>query len=374
MHPKRQERGFALVGAVFALVIIAAMVAGGFFAARQEINIGRSTQTYQRAFDAAEAGLAKRVSLWGTTANFLAVGDSLTYVDTLPNSLGTVTSYVRRLNSELFLIRSVGTSGTSSHVLGGVVKLQLIQTQFKASLTTRSSLKIGGSTLIDGRNTSPSGWGCPPATDTVAAVRTPDSNSISFSGCNNASCLVGNPKIQQDTSVHDSTFFKFGNLTYADLVAMANRTYNGNTGPLNTIGPVAAGGQCTTTVQDNWGEPLHGAGQVSDCYGFFPIIYVSGNLSLTGGRGQGMLLVDGDLKVDGGFEFFGPVIVRGHFETQGTGGHFTGGVMSADVDLELNSVLGNAVITYSSCAITKALQATATGRVMRERYWADLAQ
>src|SRR5207245_6912787 len=37
-----------------------------------------------------------------------------------------------------------------------------------------------------------------------------------------------------------------------------------------------------------------------------------------------------DISVQGGFEWFGPVIALGHVTTQGTGGHFNGGVMAAD--------------------------------------------
>ena len=48
--------------------------------------------------------------------------------------------------------------------------------------------------------------------------------------------------------------------------------------------------------------------------------------------------------------------------------------MAADVDLELNSILGNAVITYSSCAITRALQYNASGRLVNQRSWAEITQ
>jgi hypothetical protein len=84
------------------------------------------------------------------------------------------------------------------------------------------------------------------------------------------------------------------------------------------------------------------------------------------------LLVDGDLVVDGGFQWFGPVITRGHLTTQGTGGHFNGAVMAADVDLELNSVLGNALITYSSCAVADALVGAAIPKRLSQRSWAEM--
>ena len=378
MTASRNERGFALVGAIFALVIIAALIAGAFFASRTEMTVGRNTQTYQRAFGAAEAGLNNTLANWATVGSFnaLTVGNSTSVTGTLPGNGGSYTTWVRRLNNELYLIRTTGTdpSGSSQRTVGAVTKLLTVAMNFRASLTTRSQLKLGGSSLIDGRNTTVSGWACPAVTDTLAAVLTRDSTQITTSGCGGFSCLIGTPKIQQDTSINDSTFFKYGDTDYNELVAMATKTYAGNTGPLNGIGPVGTATTCTTSTIDNWGEPYRTGGSIVGCYNYFPIIHVTGNLKLTGGYGQGILLVDGDIDVSGGFEFYGPVIIRGHFSSSGTGGHFNGGLMAADVDLELNSVLGNAVLTYSSCAITRALQGNAAGRLVSQRSWAEITQ
>ena len=79
-----------------------------------------------------------------------------------------------------------------------------------------------------------------------------------------------------------------------------------------------------------------------------------------------------DASVQGGFEFFGPVIVKGRLKTTGTGGHFNGGVIAANIDLDQNDILGNAVISYSSCALIKTLNATAAGAPLRERSWVNL--
>jgi hypothetical protein len=377
MRAPQRERGFALVGAVFALVIIAALVAGGFFAARQELNVGRSSQTYQRAFDAAEAGLNSTVATWNTgTLNVLAAGDSTTYTATMPSNTGSYTAVVRRLNDELFLIRSVGQdpSGGSQRTIATITRLQLIQMDFNASLTTRGPLKIGGSSYIDGVDQDPTGWTCPSAQhDTLPGIMIRDSNQITTSGCSNYDCVRGDPKIQPDPTINDSTFFKFGDLDWNELVAMATKTYpSGTVGPMGPA-PVGTATTCDQSVLNNWGEPRIPP-IVTGCQYYFPIIYVPGNLKLTGGVGQGILLVGNDLDVQGGAEFYGPVIVRGNLTTQGTGGHFNGGVMAANVDLEMSSVLGDAVITYSSCAITRALQYNAPGRLLAQRSWAELLQ
>jgi hypothetical protein len=71
-------------------------------------------------------------------------------------------------------------------------------------------------------------------------------------------------------------------------------------------------------------------------------------------------------------EFYGPVIVKGSMSATGTGGHFYGGVMAANVDLEQSSLLGNAEIHFSSCALTKALAGIATPALVGSRSWTEL--
>ena len=377
MRGLRNERGFALAGAIFALVIIASLIAGAFFASRQEMRVGRNTQTYQRAFGAAEAGINNTVANWSSVGSFNAmnVGDSQTVTGTLPGNGGSYTTIVKRLNNELFLVRTTGTdpSNTGSRTLAAITKLLTVQMSFSASLTTRNQLKLGGSSFIDGRNTDPTSWACPTnPNDTIPAVMAKDTTQISYSGCNNGNCILGKPDIVQDTTINDSTFFKYGDTDYNELVAMATLTLP--SGTYNSMAPVGTATTCTTSNNMNWGEPFRSAGSIAGCYNYFPVIHITGDLHMTGGRGQGILLVDGDMDAQGGVEFYGPVIVRGHFSTAGTGGHFTGGVMAADVDLELNSILGNAVITYSSCSILKALQGSASGRLLTSRNWAEITQ
>jgi hypothetical protein len=88
--------------------------------------------------------------------------------------------------------------------------------------------------------------------------------------------------------------------------------------------------------------------------------------------GQGILIVNGDLEVEGGARFYGPVIVKGRLKTSGTGGHFNGGVLAANVELDETRVVGNATVRYSSCAVANAIPGAAAPRRVVQRAWADL--
>jgi len=378
VRPKgRRDRGFALIISIFALVIIAALVTGAFFAARQEMKVGLNSRTSLSAFAAAEAGINNAIASWQVGAwNTLAVGDSAAISGTVGSGTQS-SSYagtVRRLNTQLFLVRATGAAGSAQRTLAALTRLQVIQMNFEGALTTRGPIKIGGSAYLDGRDAVPSSWSACPTTglDTLAGVILPDPSVITYVGGSASSFVNGDPPVETDTTISDSTFFKYGDLDWNELVAMATKIYpTGDVGPLTDLAPRGTATTCNTSVMSNWGDPYHSTGYAG-CWNYFPIIYVDGNLKITGGYGQGILLVSGDLEVAGGAEFFGPVIVRGTLKTTGTGGHFNGGVMAANVDLELTSVLGDALISYSSCAIATALQFNAPGRMLRERSWAEV--
>jgi len=63
------------------------------------------------------------------------------------------------------------------------------------------------------------------------------------------------------------------------------------------------------------------------------------------------------------------VIVQGTVKSTGTGGHIFGGLMAAQVDLDPSTLTGNSLAQFSSCALERALRASATARPLGERAW-----
>jgi hypothetical protein len=268
----------------------------------------------------------------------------------------------------LFLVDVTGTSasGLARQRLGTFVKLVPLDVEIEASLTTRGSVRRSGNGEIDGRDRSPTGWNqCGPP-DNKAGIRIPDARDVNPSNC--PSCIRGQPPVDEDPSIDDATFFEFGNLGWDGLVALANKTGF----PLNNPRAqpsLTAGGECDMADRENWGDPLT---QGAPCNEYFPVIYAPGDLVLNQGVGQGVLIVDGDLSVQGNFEFYGIVIVKGRLATAGQGAgdiHFRGAVMAANVDLADNRVAGNASIQYSSCVVHRAQLAAAMGTPLRSRGW-----
>ena len=86
-------------------------------------------------------------------------------------------------------------------------------------------------------------------------------------------------------------------------------------------------------------------------------------------------MVDGDLNIQGSYQFFGIVIIQGDLKTSGGGttdAHFWGGVMARNADLSTQSLSGNATLNFSSCTILSSLQAVSPISMMRSRGWVQL--
>jgi Tfp pilus assembly protein PilV len=377
----RTRPGFALAIALAAIVIIGAIITGMFFASTQEYRMSRNSALQARALTTAEYGMNFVLTsgspaqghwnpAWNTAGNGL-----LGTIGYAPGDGGTDTVRVTKVGDGLFQVTSTGRVGPATgaqarHRVGGLVTLSVPQLKMLGALTTQASVKIGGSSFLSGLDDTVPNWGCPPPSGGVPGLAMPDTTQITTAGCGGLSCIAGVPKVSQNVAAADTnTYFSFGaGLDWVTLSGMASKTYSSGSN-LNGLSPSVSGTTCNTADPSNWGDPMHSTTQ---CQGYFPIIYAQGDLKITGGVGQGILLVSGDLSVQGGAEFFGPVIVRGSLKTAGTGGHFHGGVMAANVDLEQSSLLGNAEVSFSSCALQRALAGAATPMFVQRRSWTEL--
>jgi hypothetical protein len=93
------------------------------------------------------------------------------------------------------------------------------------------------------------------------------------------------------------------------------------------------------------------------------------------GRGQGVMLVDGNAQFRGNFEFKGLIIVKGSVEISGTGVKIQGAIMAANETCALtpcNQVAGTPTIQYSHCALIEAFRRVTKPELAQYRAWADL--
>jgi hypothetical protein len=88
------------------------------------------------------------------------------------------------------------------------------------------------------------------------------------------------------------------------------------------------------------------------------IVYVPGNLDLSSPKatGDGLLIVDGDLTVHGGLEYYGLILVKGQITFTGGGStpvNLFGAILAGDSASASDSVGGSFSFHYSSCALNQ---------------------
>jgi hypothetical protein len=377
-HTRRRE-GFALVMALGALVILGTLVAGSAFVVMQETRLGRNQLVQGRAFAAAEYGLNKIQADWDKTPNLLM--DNGATFDTTYFIAGQGNARVRytRLNNETFWIVSEGRVGVGSATdpkstaikrVNAILRLRIPSVRANGAITTSGNIKIAGSSLISGANTMPPGWvGCDATAANKAGIVATPTATVEI---NNPTRVAGDPQVLRDPLAADSmTYIRYGDETWNSLTAQADIRLPANANP-NQIEPTALNGGCNRTAT-NWGEPFRGAGSVVPCYNYFPIIYVAGDLALNDGRGQGILLVEGDVMVNGDFTWIGLIVARDDFQKGNGNATIYGAVMARDANIfDPTFVNGNTVYSYSECALDRAFRGSAQVVQARERAWAEL--
>ncbi len=379
----QSRNGFALPVAIFALVVVGVLVTGGFYMARQETRIGVASERGTAAFYLAERGAMEVMSQWdlarfGSLANWA----SATSADTVDE--GSWEVQVTRMGPRMYFLLATGTVslgsatlGDASRILGLVTRLTTAEIMPDAALTTVGNLTVGGSSWVVGHDSIPTGWGsyCGSPGASKPGILIDDLSNIKTVGTSFG--IEGDPPQAQDPSLTSESLLEFGDLAWADLVALADIVIPSGT-TVTTLAPdsVLVGGSyvCRTGLPRNWGDPMNPAGV---CGNHFPIIYATGNLNINSNdEGQGILLVEGDLAVQGRHPFPGPALVTGDPQPAGPGGHFVGGVIAANVNLDTSTVLGNALVQFSTCAVTRAVlnnSALTRVRPLARRSWVDLS-
>lgn len=391
----RNERGMALALTLFALVIIGVLVAGSFFIGRTEQQTGSNVIWAGQAQEAAEAGIAEVIANWDPIVyNAMVPGDSLalptTQLDAGGSALVVFTDTLQRINNEIFLLRSTGQRLTpGGQVLGSVRLGQLMRLAkptfaVNAAVTVSNPLQLNGNAFhIGGTNALPPQWGAgecdpldPGTTDDVVGIRSATTTGMTTQDLNN---VDGFPtkEATNDTTITSATFQDFLDFTFSTLASQPGVKVIPDNNTINGVGPVDDGGTppaCVKSQLLNFGEPQRDPGSITACQSFFPIVHGTGvnTKFAAGSRGQGTLLVDGNLELAGGFEWVGLIIVRGEIKINGTGNKITGGILAEGVNLTTTGgISGNVDINFSSCAIAKAVGGASLGQPLR-RGWSQL--
>ncbi len=380
---RRERRGIALLTALLVTVFVSVMTVGVFSFAFANYREGRGLIAQERSLAAAEYGQFDVLRTWDSTYTQLATGATLVKVILVPGG-GVDTVRVTRLNGTTFAISSTGSTGSSLNLgsrrrTGLTVRTNSATFSPIAALTSGLTNKLtqSGSAYVTGQDANPTGWSCPPVAGTLPGIAVPDSNNTNWQN-SSSSANVGTPPVLETPVAADSmTYRRFGGFTYNELTAKANVVFAASSNG-SSIEPTLLGGACNRTAQKNWGEPWRppAVGAVSACTTYFPIIWAKGNFQFSGGRGQGIMLVDGNFTSSGGTEFVGLIIVKGAVTTSGGGMKLKGAMLSQGSTGSSNTMSGSTVIQLSRCAINAAFSGLggtgASVAPLKQRSWGDL--
>ena len=392
------RQGFALAGALLALVIVGALVTGSFYAASQEQSIGLSSKYNDEALYVAETALNQAVGR--TSINLLDTLSTPLRLDTAKaivvnnDTLGRATVWVRRIAGDTFADRFLfvsrgtaaggGSRGGGQRIIGLVTEIMRASFPANSAMLLYDGIQVKGSSQVNGTDMFPTGsgydqfWtGCT-TTSAKAGIITRPGTLVDSAG---SADVMGNPPVARQ-ALDSAAFLNYGAFDYDYIAAMASKVYYGGT---LTTQPSLLNGVCNTSDPLNWGEPGSAAANaniIDQCKDYWPVIHSVGRTNVLhlsgGGRGQGVLLVDGDLDLSGGFDFWGVVVVKGKLTTSGTGGHIYGTVLSfgqGDLNVDPTQVVGNSVVNFSSCAIAKAsanMEGMNYAMPIKAHAWVDL--
>jgi type II secretory pathway pseudopilin PulG len=366
MKLENHRNGFALPAALLAMVIVGALVTGGVYAAMQQDRTSANAHHGQAAFMAAERGLD---DILGTRTRpyFESIGPvgTVDVIGPVAVSFDDIdaqyTVYVRRLNTRLFAVESEGevTSGGryagSKRRVGEIVRVAYTYYPVDRTITTHVPLRMRGQSAIRGLDSIPTGWVDCSDVGEKTGILAKDQSTIDIvtAGGKAPTGAFGDPPIGEDVTLDYDSFIEYGDMNLLELIGMADKHYA--PGTYNGFAPISSGGVCDKTIMNNWGDPNNPAGA---CHYYWPIIHSPGDLSIQNGVGQGILIVEGDLRITGNLEFIGMVFVFGALRTSGTGNKIVGtasvlGQSALETELQTDAT-GSTQMQLSSCAIDRA--------------------
>ena len=352
------HRGAALAVVLWGLVVGGLLLTLVTILAVQEQRAAVSLRREERGLVGAErvgAELKARMTTGELRAGLPRTFDSLSF-----DAGGDWSALVRRLTPEVVLLEvaprpAVGAASREAAGvrLGWLLRPRPDSVSPVAAVSVDSPVSIGDGVVISGDDEPPPGVdSCPSPDSAIAGIAVP---SVVVSG---SAQLLGSPPELLRAPDDPGVFDRFSER--ATLV-LPGGTYS--------ISPATVGTSCDLQRSTNWGDP---GDAVAPCSGYLPLVMVTGDLTLTGGVGQGILLVDGDLRVTGPFTFHGMMIVKGGVDI--TASTDLRGILSAT---ELRSGAWSVTqlkVHYSKCIISKILYSSAPLSPLSSRAWIQLFQ
>jgi hypothetical protein len=227
----KNRDGFALPVALLAILVIGAIVTGGFYASSQESRVSMSADLGNQAFYVAEYGLEEVLGTWKNEVLAGVTGTtSFAPVDVFAGGeqLGTYTISARRIGQYLFLVTSEGrvTAGPRQAIrrVGSMVRIMKIDTPIPTALAVYGGLTSTGNSVIRGEDSG--GPGCTAGAPVSGVLATSDTMVVAEGA---AAEISGDPPIEGNPTLTPDMMAEFGAVNLQDLINSATHRYGADT-------------------------------------------------------------------------------------------------------------------------------------------------
>jgi len=371
----RGRGGSALLAVIAALVVAELLVLGLWRIAAGSVAAARESAAHDRMRIEAESALRDAIASWDEAATpaqpagiWYVVPGSTRSAGSVHLAVEAIAVYrgVRLLRSTASVVANGGVRARAAAEASlSVVPADEFWRDFHSAVVSGGDVGIAAGDTVDGTNAgTPSPWTaaeCPPSALPAFGPRPGLALAAGANLTGAGGTLAGAPPLLNGAArAAPSDFDRVGGVDAPDFRLIADRFETGSI----TLASASAGSACDTGRRGNWGEP---AIPGNPCHDYFPIVYSASDLSIGAGEGQGILIVDGNLRIAAGVRFYGAILVRGLVDAAGAEVH--GSVRISGTAGP--SRLGGA-FRYEECALERAFRlAPGLRRLYRvsDRWW-----
>ena len=357
----RARRGFALPLALFFIAIMTVTLTASFMMTSGERRSNDSQAAQQRAYNNAAVGLEAYIGDRGTQFKLTgapAVNEQEQRFQISTSNLDSAYILARRLRAES------GTPGQPTYIPAlYAVRSRGIHRGSKLPGVDNAERSVGMLAVYEKGNLSVlAGW------TSLSGMRKNGASGLlsGVDNCGKLGTLAGIAVPTGGFSGSDAAMAGDPPIKYLGTQAETNAAVK-----INWDG-IKNGSVINADFVDSWPT----AAQYDDP-NFWPIIHWTGDRSIAlpkiHATQRGMLIIDGDLKLDGGVTWDGIILVGGNIESNGTNTVYGAIVTGLDEKIGedvISNELGNGtkIYQYDSCNVEKATASMGSLRALRNTF------
>lgn len=354
--------GYALPAAIATLAALSLLMVGSLHLAKEELQIARARVAAIRARIAAESAVRGVLGAWpAELARALAVGETVALETPAADLPGDASGSVEleKLDATRFIIRGTGrVPGAPGQppatyriaAIAGMLDPDEVRRAFPAALAAPGGGRLERGSRVAGAPESPAeGEDAGAPADTLCDAA-PGSGLVMADAAgwhdDGTASVHGAPPVLVDPGFWGAEPPNaFLALAAEELAWFADLVVEGTFSP----GPPELAGECEVV---HAGDGAGAGSPGSPCEPRFPVIVAPGDLTVTGGEGEGLLVVGGDLTLTGGARFVGAIVVHGRFVADSA--TVTGAVtLTAATPV---ARLRGARIEFDPCAVSRVVE------------------